>query len=197
MPLALKKNSNVISKNDIVNYVQNELWNVVSTDIHPTAAKSFILNDASKLLEMDESDLYQQIRDSQSQKTITVLQYERDREMINYPLPEHVVEENPHIFIKTRPINDDAIETLSHISRFSIASDLTDIAEVFEDMSNPVFNELINSPVNMTLTYEFETMQPLTYTYAKEYVESHESSVNASGLMSHINTIITLYKLLV
>lgn len=197
MPLALKKNSKIILKNDIINYVQNELWNLISTDINPTAAKSLILNDAVKLLEMDESDLYQQIRDSQSQKTITVLQYERNREMINYALPEHVIEENPHMFKKTRPIDDDAIETLSHISRFSIASDLTDIAEVFEDMSKPVFNELINSPVNMTSAHEFETIQPLTYTYVKEYVESHKSSVNASGIMSHVNTIITLYKLLV
>ena len=199
MPLTLKQNSKVISKDDIIRYTQNELWNIISTDPNYTPAKSLILNDAAKLLEMVESDLYQQIHDSQSQKTITVLQYERGREMINYALPEHIIEENPHIFIKTRPIDDDAIETLSRISRFSISSDLdlTDIAEVFEDMSNPVFNELINSPVNMTLTHEFETMQPLTYTYVKEYVKSHKSSVNASGLMSHINTIITLYKLLV
>lgn len=204
MPLALKKNSKVISKNDIINYAQKELWNVISTNLKDTVAKSIILKDAVDLVRMDQSDLLQQVNQLQSQKTVTVLQYSHNQEVINYDLPENIIKKNSQAFIKTRPVDNNATETLMHISRYSIdrlatqtQNELARIVEIFENMPDAEFNELINSPVNLTSTDEFEKMQPASYAYIKEYIKFNTLNMNSLGLMSHINTIITLYKLLV
>lgn len=202
MPLALKQTSKFFQKNDIIHYIQNELWNVISTDQDNTTAKSIIIDDASGLLEMDESSLSKEMYDSQ--KLVTVLQYEQNREMISYELPEQVIKKNPQVFLKTRPVDDNAIESLSYVSRFSIdwlsthkQNAVTTIVEIFKNMSNAAFNEIITSSTNLRLVDEFETKQPLAYTYVKKYAISHTLDVHSVALMSHVNTIITLYKLLV
>lgn len=202
MPLALKQNSKVISKDDIIRYIQNELWNAISTDLKDTTAKSIILKDAMMLLEMDESDLSKEMYDSQ--KMVTVLQYQQNHKMIKYELPEQVIKKNPQVFLKTRPVDDNAIEALSYVSRFSIdwlsthkQNALTTIVDIFKNMSNAAFNEIITSSANLRLVDEFETKQPLAYTYVKKYAISHTLDVHSVALMSNINTIVTLYKLLV
>lgn len=202
MPLALKQTSKLFQKNDIIHYIQNELWNVISTNQNNTTAKQIIIDDASGLLKMDESSLSKEMYDSQ--KLVTVLQYEQNRKMINYELPEQIIKKNPQVFLKTRPVDDNAIESLSHVSRFSIdwlsshkQNTVTTIVEIFKNMSNAAFNEIITSSNNVRLVDEFETIQPLAYTYVKKYTISHTFGVHSAALMSHINAIITLYKLLV